>query len=138
LEVKPPPLVDVHISAALGTNGAAYAVRLTSGNHTKAHESLTAGTLRDALRDGIVAALDALKYSSTVTLYVPTGETVTSIRDLLDVGEPKRAASRHRVTVRFEWPAQVDRELKARAREVVGPLTVTRDDTDEPRKTWRK
>jgi hypothetical protein len=52
-----------------------------------------------------------LNYSSAVTIYVPTGVTTESIRDMLDTGEPKRAASRHWGTVRFEWPGAIEIEL---------------------------
>jgi hypothetical protein len=134
---KPPPLVDLHVAAALGSNGAAYAARLTSEGHTKTIDGLTSGTRRDTLREGIVAALDELKYSSAVTLFVPSGETVSSIRDMLNAGEPKRAASRHRIEVRFEWPAQVEREFASRARELAS--VPAREGSDEPGEpVWRK
>jgi hypothetical protein len=66
------------------------------------------------------ARLNDLPHAGAVILFVPSGETVTSIRDMLDTGEPKRAVSRQRVEVRFKWPGHVDAELQARARELAG------------------
>jgi hypothetical protein len=137
MTAKPPPLIELHVAAAIGPNGAAYVARLESSGHAKRVEGLGSGSLRDALAAGIVDALDALKWSSAVTLLVPTGESVESIRDTLDRGEPKRAAARHRVEVRFAWPAQVERELLAQARELAG-VRKRQSDGEPPEPTWRK
>jgi hypothetical protein len=133
----PTPLVELHIRAALGQNGAAYAARLESEHHAKPLEGIVSGTVRDAIVEAVVAALDELRWSSAVTIFVPAREDEASVRDMLDQGEPKRAAARHRFTVRFAWPGEVERELRTKARELAGKWE--RPEGEEPvEQTWRK